>query len=81
MGIDRGVLLHGLKREVFLCNLARNALLVLRGEASVPDYGDLESVANVSDLALRRWVQPRAERRPEFGGWKHHDLLKLLGRG
>lgn len=77
LGIDRGVMQHGLKREVFVCQLARNAGKVLRSEES-PDYGDLLSVSSVSELAVERWISPRALRRPEFANWKREDMHNLL---
>jgi hypothetical protein len=78
MGIDRDVLLHGVKREVFVCRLARNAERVLRGEDPAPDYGDLLSVSEVGELALDRWIRPRALRCPDFSSWKREDLRGLL---
>jgi len=79
LGIDRGVLQHGLKREVFICQLARNARQVLRNEAVAADFGDLLSVSEVSELAIERWVGPRALRRPEFAAWSRENLRGLLG--
>jgi hypothetical protein len=78
LGIDRGILQHGLKRQVFICQLAKNATEVLRNEAVVPDYGDLLSVKQVSELAVERWLCPRALRRPEFATWNREDMRALL---
>jgi hypothetical protein len=78
LDIDRGILRHGLKREVFACQLARNALEVLRDNKASPDYGDLLSASNVSELAVQRWLSPRASRRQEFSSWKRENLTDLL---
>jgi len=79
LGVDRAVLQHGLKREVFVCELARNSPEVLRGEEAVPDYSGLLTAQEVSKLAIDRWISPRASRRPEYAEWKREDLRNLLG--
>jgi len=78
MGVDRNLLRHGIKREVFICRLARNADDVLRGGHGEADYGDLLTAADVGKLALHRWLCPRAQRKPEFRKWSNQEMLKLL---
>jgi hypothetical protein len=78
LNIDRGVLRHGLKREVFACQLAKNAREVLRDKTVPPDYTGLLSASKVSELAIKRWLSPRALRRQEFLTWKREDLSELL---
>jgi hypothetical protein len=78
MGINRDVLRHGVKREVFVSRLASNAERVLRGDDATPDYGGLLCVARVGEMACERWIRPRALRRPEFSQWKREQLLDLL---
>jgi hypothetical protein len=78
LGVDRGVLHHGLKRQVFASLLAKNAEEVLRNGQAVPDYSDLLSAAEVSELAIDRWLCPRAARRPEFASWQNDHIRALL---
>jgi Druantia protein DruA len=78
LGVDRGVLQHGLKRQVFACQLAKNAGEVLRDANVVPDYSDLLPVSSVAELAIERWLSPRALRRPEFTAWNREGIRGLL---
>jgi hypothetical protein len=78
IGVNRGVLQHGLGREVFVCTLARNAERVLRNQDTNPDYGDLLSASKVSELALDRWICPRAARMPQFADWRREEIVELL---
>jgi Druantia protein DruA len=78
MNVDRDILRHGIRREVFASRLATNADACLRGCAMAPDYLDLKSVAEISEAALERWIRPRAHRRPEFLHWRKEDVVKLL---
>ena len=66
----RGDLLrHGIRREVFVCNLAINASEILRGESKWPNFNSLKTVEEVGELAKERWIVPRSERRPDFLHW------------
>lgn len=78
LNIDRGVLKHGLKREVFVCRLAENAQDVLRNRTVAPDYSGLLSASSVSKLAIQRWVCPRASRRKEYLSWNRENLVEIL---
>ena len=79
IGIDRDLLHHGVRREVFVCPLAENAKRILRGEQKRPNYNGLLSMGEVGRLAIERWIVPRAERRPEFLAWQREGILDLLG--
>jgi hypothetical protein len=78
IGINRDILLHGIRREVFICPIARNAGAVLRGEDRLPDYGDLLGFQEVSGLALDRWVIPRATRDRTYRSWKRDRIIQFL---
>jgi hypothetical protein len=78
MGVDRDLLRHGIKREVFVSLLARNGYEILRGERKRPDYAGLFSVKEVGELAVGRWLCPRASRRPEFLSWDRSNLKCLV---
>jgi hypothetical protein len=78
LGLNPDILHHGVAREVFVCELARNALNFLNGNATRPNYRGLLSVAEVSDLATRRWLIPRAARYPQFQTWRKEQVLAML---
>lgn len=66
LGLRPELLRHGLKREVFIAELASNAREILKGTRKRPKYDDLLSVAEIARLAKERWIIPRAERCPDF---------------
>lgn len=78
LGFKEDMLKHGVKREVFLCELANNSREILKSGSGVPDLSDLLSVAEVSELALERWIIPRSIRRPEFLQWNTQSILDLI---
>ena len=63
---------------MFLCNLAKNAVKILRTGKGKPDLSSLLSADDVSQLAVERWMLPRSERRPEFRLWKRENIEALL---
>jgi hypothetical protein len=78
LGMNPNLIKHGLEREVFLSCLADNALEVLRGKRKRPKYDTLQSVTEVSELALNRWVRPRALRDNSYVGVTRDRLLERL---
>lgn len=78
LGVSRDYLHHGVKREVFICALADNAFAVLAGRDTLPKYGRLQSLRMVGELALERWILPRAQRRPEYRAWSREQFLSML---
>jgi hypothetical protein len=78
VGVNDGTLKHGIEREVFACPLARNAKQVLVGKRKSANYRGLPRVRDVAEMALQRWIIPRAERRPDFVSWRSIQLLDLL---
>lgn len=66
VGLRPELLRHGIKREVFITELASNAQQILKGTRKRPKYDDLLTVAEISKLAKERWIVPRAERCPDF---------------
>lgn len=69
---------HGIKREVFYCSLASNANAILRTSKGQPELSTLLSTRQISELALERWLLPRADRRPDYRSWANTDLLHML---
>jgi len=79
LGFKEDMLRHGIQREVFICELAKNAAKILRTGKGKPDVGDLLTAKEISELALERWMVPRAARMPEFKDWNSGDLVDLFG--
>ena len=77
LGMNPDLLRHGIVREVFVCRLAENAERVLKGEVTRPYRKNLLTTHQVSQLALERWVWPRAQRKPEFWNWQNTSLADL----
>ena len=79
LGFRDDLLRHGVRREVFFCALAANAMKLLRTGKGSPDLTSLLDARRVAQLAIDRWIVPRSERRREYRSWKRDDLLPLLG--
>lgn len=79
LGFRDEPLRHGIRRQVFVCNLASNAANILRTGKGSPDLSGLLTVRQIADLALKRWILPRASRRLEYRAWDRSGVLKLLG--
>jgi hypothetical protein len=79
LGFEDDMLRHGIEREVFLCQLASNALSVLRKGRGRPNLSSLLSAEEVAQLAVERWMLPRSLRMPEFKTWRREDIRELLG--
>lgn len=69
LGFKDDLLRHGIQREVFLCELASNALEILRTGKGKADLSSLLSADDVANLAVERWMLPRSVRRSEFKLW------------
>jgi len=78
LGFKADLLRHGIGREVFMCEVARNARKLLRGEAVKANYRELKTVAEIGALARDRWLVPRAERRQEYKEWKREQFRDLV---
>ena len=57
------MLRHGIQREVFICELASNAIAILRKGKGRPNLKSLLGASEVAALAVKRWMVPRSERR------------------
>ena len=79
LGFEDDMLRHGIQREVFISQLADNALKILHSGHGRPDLSSLLSAEEVARLAVERWMLPRSERRPEFKTWKRESIEALLG--
>lgn len=79
LGLSGDWLRHGIAREVFVCELARNAPAFLAGNEPLADYDGLPTVVEVTAAARSRWLEPRAARRPEYRAWSVEELGAALG--
>jgi hypothetical protein len=79
LGFEADMLRHGIEREVFLCQLASNALSILRNGRGRPNLSSLLSAEEVAQLAVERWMLPRSQRMPQFREWKRENIRELLG--
>jgi hypothetical protein len=79
LGFKDDMLRHGIQREVFLCELAKNSLKLLHRGRGKPDLSSLLSAEEVANLAVERWMLPRSQRMPEFKIWEREQIEALLG--
>ncbi|NJB93178.1 Druantia anti-phage system protein DruA [Xanthomonas arboricola] len=80
IGMRSNLMMHGIKREVFICELARNTVKFLKGEDAELDVSDLKSVNDVAAMACNRWLVPRSIRCPEYQRWTRQDLVELVSQ-
>ena len=81
LGLSQMLMKHNLKREVFFCRLADNALDVLSGKRKRPRWDSLKTCKEIGELALDRWIIPRAINRPDFATWDKRGILSLIRKG
>jgi len=78
LGFKDSLLRHGVQREVFLSELATNAICMLRTGKGRPNLKTLRTASEVAELALKRWVIPRSCRQPDFANWTLDNLKTSL---
>ena len=79
LGFKNNLLRHGIQREVFICNFASNANSILRTGRGQPELSELLCTQEIAELALERWMLPRARRCRDYRTWKKDEILHLLG--
>ena len=80
LGLRDNLLRHGIRREVFISLLASEGVEYLRTGKGQVDVSELLSVDEVSSLALKRWIIPRAGRKSDYRDWKREELIPMFGR-
>lgn len=75
LGVDDGLLKHGIRREVFAAELSKTARRQLREGIEGP--GARPAAAEIAAKALDRWIRPRFEREG-LQTWKRRDIEGLL---
>ncbi|MES1190674.1 MAG: Druantia anti-phage system protein DruA [Steroidobacter sp.] len=78
LGMDAGLVRHGLGREVFFGHVADNALDILRGKRKRPKYDSLLSASEVAEKCIERWIKPRALRDSSFSKITHSDIWNQI---
>ncbi|CAJ0697233.1 hypothetical protein R77591_04749 [Ralstonia mannitolilytica] len=78
LGFKQDMLKHGIQREVFLCETAKNSLRILAGREKRPNLATLLTAEEVGQAAVERWMVGRAERMPEFRQWQRDNLPDLI---
>ncbi len=78
IGERTNLMMHGVKREVFICEMASNTVEFLKGEVAELDLSDLKSVKEVAALACQRWLITRADRETGYRQWTRQDLVDLV---
>jgi hypothetical protein len=77
--INETVLKHGIQREVFVAKLAVNAYDALHHGKAEPDVSGLRSVAEISAMAVERWMVPRAARGEiDYRSWRRSQVPRLI---
>ena len=80
LGFKADLLRHGIGREVFICEVARNAREILRGDAIKANYHGLKTVSEIGESARARWIILRAERRSRTPCARRPFLGKHMAR-
>lgn len=79
LNINEAVLKHGVKREVFIAKLAQNAFEILRTGEAEPELSKLRSVSEISEMAVERWIIPRAARgQIDYRSWTRTNVPQLI---
>ena len=81
LGLDPGLLKHGLPREVYFSQLADNAIDILRGNRKRPKYQNLRSAYHIGQLAVKRWMLPRSTWDETYKLVTHANLVRRLYAG
>jgi hypothetical protein len=78
LGLSRELVYHGVRREIFVAPLARNAAAFLRGESQrLRPYR--RSVSELFEWFRERWLLPRAERDGRYRAFDP-ESYRLWGR-
>jgi hypothetical protein len=75
LGLEENLMKHGFKREVSICEIAKNCKDFLTQRDCAPDFSSLRTVSEISKIAKERWVIPRSIRNQ---GYRDHVKLDFL---
>jgi hypothetical protein len=77
LGIGQRLLMHGIRRQVYLVPLATNTRSFLLGKSKVPRYKTLP-IIDITEFWRERWALPRSERYPDWVGWEPRLIIRYL---
>ena len=80
LGLDGGLVRHGIHRQVYALPLVPNFREYLCGVPPENSF-DRPQISEIASAALNRWILPRATRCPEFTNFRRDDLLPNLELG
>lgn len=78
LGFPGELLRHGIRREVYVAPLAKNAQAFLRGEASNLMWHH-RPLTEIIEFWRDRWLLPRAKRDARYRDFDSHAWRKILG--
>lgn len=79
LGLPGDLLQHGVRREIYAVPLAKNFDEFLRGETSRLSSLDLP-FEDLASYWRERWLEGRAQRKPEFKDFKRQEVLDAIHR-
>jgi hypothetical protein len=77
LGLDEDLLVHGIRRQVYIVPLAKNTRSFLLGESINPRYMTL-STKEITEYWRERWGMPRSKRCPDWREWQPNALIRNL---
>lgn len=80
LGMQQSLLRHGIKRQVYIGYLAKNAKEILNGSKNEPDLSGLSSTSEIVEAAKGRWIIPRSLRRNEYLKWRKQSIAEHFER-
>ena len=80
IGLDPNLLRHGIAREIYASPLAPQWREFLCGRDTLGPVCR-PSATEIGQLAISRWMIPRANRIPDYRDWTRGDTWKLLSTG
>lgn len=80
IGLDPNLLRHGIAREIYASPLTPHWREFLCGRDSLGPVCR-PSTTEISQLAVARWMIPRANRTPDYRDWTRGDTWRLLSTG
>jgi len=78
LGFRDNMMKHGIQREVFISQLADNAINILQTGRGKPDLTSLLSAKDIAELAIERWMIPRSIRKTEYRSWDSDYLFDFI---
>jgi hypothetical protein len=76
LSLDKNLIQHGIRREVFLAPLARKWKEYLRGETNRPEWHTFK-LEELAEFFRNRWAEPRAARDPSYLDVRREDMALI----